>query len=125
MASDQRKIRFTRATVKALPVPSDRMVVFWDRDLTGLGLRVSPAGRRVYFLQARTKAGRAIKLTIGRADQITAEQAREAARKHIAALALGRDPAAELRASRQAERERRAAATVPELWEGHCQSKSA
>ena len=80
-------------------------------------MRISPAGRKTYFLQARTRSGRGVKITLGTADRITADQAREAAKKHLAALSLGRDSAAELQAERQAERERRKAATVAELWQ--------
>jgi integrase len=111
-----RRIRFTKTTVRALPIQSDRTLTYWDRDVVGLGLRISPAGSKVYFLQSRTRAGRAIKVTIGRADRITAEQARETARKHLAMLALGGDPAASLREARKAERDRREAPTIDRLW---------
>lgn len=112
-----RRIRLTKSTVRALPVPRDRMAVYWDCGVTGLGLRISPAGRKVYFLQARTKTGRAIKITLGNADKITAGQAKAAAGKHLAELQLGRDPAAELRAARKAELDRREAPSVERLWE--------
>jgi integrase len=114
-----RKIRITKSTVRALPIPIDGTAVYWDRDLVGFGVRVSTSGLKVFFVQARTKAGRGIKVTIGRADRITAEQAREAAQKHHAALALGRDPAAELKAARESEKARRAGATVAELWRAY------
>jgi integrase len=114
---EPRKLRFTKSTVRAVPAPRDRAVTYWDRDVTGLGLRISPTGRKTYFLQARTKVGRAVKLTLGNAAKITAEQAKAAAGKHLAAIELGRDPAAELRTARKAERERREAPTVDRLWE--------
>jgi integrase len=112
-----RKLKLTKSAVAALPVPAaDKPAVYWDSDTPGLGVRISPAGRRTYFLQGRTRAGRGVKITLGVADRITADQAREAAKKHLAALALGRDPAAELQAKRQAERDRRQAVTVLKLW---------
>ena len=111
------KIRLTKMTVAALPVPVGKLATWWDDTTPGLGVRVSPAGRKTYFLQSRTRAGKGIKLTLGTADRITPDQAREAAKKHLAALSLGGDPAAELKAKRQAERERRQAATVSELWQ--------
>ena len=55
-------------------------------------------------------------MTLGRANRVTAEQAREAARRHLAAVDLGRDPAQELKDRRQAERERKPAPTVAPLW---------
>jgi integrase len=117
-----RKIRITKATVRALPVPVDRTAVYWDRDLVGFGVRVAVTGLKVFFLQLRTRSGRGIKVTLGRADRITAEQAREAAGKHHAALALGRDPAAELKAARVSEKARRAGATVAELWRAYAET---
>jgi integrase len=47
---------------------------------------------------------------------VTAEQARDAARRHLAAVDLGRDPAQELKDNRQAERERRQAPDLSALW---------
>ena len=108
--------RLTKSSVAALPVPKEKNGIYWDADLGGFGLRISPHGTKTYFLQARTKNGRGIKVTLGRASRITAEQARDAARRHLAALDLGRDPAAELKAAREAERERRQAPTVTALW---------
>lgn len=123
MASEQRttsprRFKFTKTTIVALPVPQDgKPATWWDGSTVGLGVRISPAGRRTYFLQARTRAGRAVKITLGTADRITPDQAREAGKKHLAALALGRDPAAERQTERQAEHARRAAATLRDLWE--------
>ena len=118
-AKDERpnRRRLTKSSVAALPVPKLKNAIYWDADLGGFGLRISPHGTKTYFLQARTKNGRGIKVTLGRASRITAEQAREAARRHLAALDLGRDPAAELKAARQAERERRQAPTMAALWD--------
>jgi integrase len=120
--SGPRKIKISKRTVRALPIPVDRAAVYWDTELAGFGVRVAPTGSKVFFLQARTRAGRGIKVTIGRADRISPEQAREAAARHHAVLALGRDPAAELKASRQAERARRAGATVAELWRAYAET---
>jgi integrase len=116
-----RKIRITKSTVRTLPIPVDRAAVYWDTELNGFGVRISTSGLKVFFVQARTRSGRGIKVTIGRADRITAEQAREAAQKHHAALALGRDPSAELKSARELEKTRRAGATVAELWRAYAE----
>jgi integrase len=116
------KLRLTKSTVAALPIPRDKQKIVWDRDLVGFGLRISPHGLKTYFLQIRTKSGRGIKVTLGRANRITAEQAREAARTHLAAVDLGRDPAAERKAVRQAERERCKAPDLAGLWEAYTKS---
>ena len=120
-----RKLKLTKTSVAALPVPVGKPATYWDTepDCRGFGLRISPRGRRVYFLQARTKAGRGVKVTCGVADRVTPDQARAKAKKCLAQIELEGDPAAELRAKRQAERERKAkveaedrAATVDDLW---------
>jgi integrase len=67
-------------------------------------------------LQVRTKTGRGIKVTLGRAARITAEQARQKAREYLAAVDLGRDPAQELKDKRRAEKERRQAPDMAALW---------
>lgn len=122
----RRKLKFTKTSVAALPVPVGRPAIYWDTDdsAPGFGLRISPRGRRVFFLQARTKAGRGVKITCGVADRVTPDQARAKAKKCLAQIELEGDPAAELRAKRQAERERKAAKeaedrapTVDDLWQ--------
>jgi integrase len=110
------KLRLTKSSVRGLPIPNDKNAIYWDEELRGFGLRISPHGTKTYFLQARTKDGRGIKVTLGRAVRITSEQAREAAKKYLAQVDLGRDPAHEIKARRQAERERKLAPTMAALW---------
>jgi integrase len=117
------RLRLSKSAVRGLPVPVDRTAIHWDSELTGFGLRISPAGSKVFFLQSRTKTGRAIKLTLGRFPIVTPEMARDAAQKHLAAIALGRDPAAELKAARQAEKARRASATLDDLWKAYSEAR--
>ena len=121
-AERKNRLRLTKSTVRTLPIPKEKNAIYWDEDLGGFGLRISPHGTRTYFLQARTKNGRGIKVTLGRASRITAEQAREAARRHLAALDLGRDPAAELKAARRTEVERRQAPNLAGLWDAYAKS---
>jgi integrase len=116
------KHRLTKSSVAALEPPllapggnPTPPRVVWDRDLAGFGVRVMTSGVKTYFLQRRTKTGRPIKLTIGRADRVTADRARERARELAAAIDLGRDPATELRDRRHAERSRVKEPTVRHL----------
>jgi hypothetical protein len=83
-----KRVRFTKTTVRALPIPLEPLAVTWDTELAGFGVRVSQTGRKTFFVQARTKAGRAIKITIGTFPVVTPEQARDTAEKHLAAIAL-------------------------------------
>ena len=80
----------SRRTVEALPV-GDRETVFWDRELSGFGVRVYPSGSKVYLVQ--TRSGRkSRRITIGRHGLLTAEQARRKAAGVIAAIKAGEEP---------------------------------
>jgi integrase len=78
--------------------PAAARYTIWDDKLGGFGLRISPAGAKTYIARYRTAGGRAGQLrqvTLGRHGQLTADQARDAADKVIAAATLGADPAAD------------------------------
>jgi integrase len=107
--------RLIKSTVEALPIPETGHAVYWDRDLIGFGARVSDRGTRTYFVQKRLPDGRQVKTKVGRHGAITAEQARARAKRLLGAIDAGDDPAAERRAARQAEKERRGAPTVEAL----------
>ena len=80
----------------------------WCSEMPGFGVRVHPGGRRVYVVRYRTRTGRQRLLTLGRAVDLSADQARDMARQVFAAVAAGADPAED-------RRERRAAPTVTDL----------
>jgi hypothetical protein len=77
--------RITKRAVDAVN-PSDSDQFLWDSDLKGFGLKITPAGNKVYILQYR-KGGRGTptkRITIGRHGALTPEQARkEAARPSL------------------------------------------
>ena len=60
----------------------------------GLNIRVQPDGRKILFLQYRTKAGRQRKLTFG---EITLLEARKLALAAKAKIAQGLDPQEEIK----------------------------
>jgi integrase len=68
----------------------------WDRELHGFGLKVTPAGRKVYLVQYRLggRKGRTRRVTIGRHGEITPTFARAQAKRLLGEIAAGRDPAA-------------------------------
>ena len=79
-------------TVAALTVERD--TVFWDRNLTGFGVRVYPSGGKVYIAQARERTGEKLprRVTIGRHDVLNAEEARRRAALIIARIRAGEEP---------------------------------
>jgi integrase len=87
--------KITKRTVDAVkPNAADQFL--WDSDLKGFGLKVTPAGNKVYILQYR-KGGRRTptkRVTIGRHGALTPEQARKEAARLSGAIANGADPAA-------------------------------
>ena len=76
--------------VEKLKVEKD--TVFWDRELTGFGVRVYPSGTKVYLVQTRS-GGKSRRITIGRHGVLTAEQARRKAAQFIASIKTGEEPA--------------------------------
>ncbi|MEX2166522.1 MAG: site-specific integrase [Methyloceanibacter sp.] len=69
----------------------------WDRELPGYGLKVTPAGRKVYLVQYRLggRKGRTRRVTIGQHGTVTPTFARAEAKRLLGEIAAGRDPAAQ------------------------------
>ena len=78
----------SKRTVEALSVEKD--TVFWDRELTGFGVRVYPTGGRVYVAQSRGPEG-AKRVTVGRHGVISADQARRRAALILARIKAGEE----------------------------------
>ena len=70
----------------------------WDEKLTGFGKRIRD-GRETWIIQYRL-GHKQRRMTIGTCAKLTAAQAREAARKRLAQVELGQDPAGDKRQSR-------------------------
>ena len=65
-------------------------VILWDREIKGLGLRITPAGARSYVLNYR-KAGRSHRATLARAGELPLREVRERAGRELAAIRAGGD----------------------------------
>ena len=74
--------------VEKLSVRKD--TVYWDRDLTGFGVRVYPTGSKVYVAQARGPEGPK-RVTVGRHGVIHADEARKRAAHVIARVKAGEE----------------------------------
>ena len=95
--------KLTDALVKALPAPAKGYRITFDKDVPGLGVRVTAASARSWTLDYRTTAGRTRRMTLpGSAASWTVSQARDHARKLIRRIADGADPAGERKAERVA-----------------------
>lgn len=104
---DSMKAKLTVRGVEAIK-PGSADVIVWDSELAGFGCKVTPKGKRSYFLYYRTKEGQQRRPTIGVHGPMRPEAAREIARRWLADVAQGRDPS-------QARTQDRVAPTVREL----------
>src|SRR6478672_9291710 len=88
--------KLTKRFVDAIE-PSSRLVVYYDTEVTGFGLKVTPTGRKSWCVEYRAHGGgRGIsksRMVLGSISTLTPDQARSAAREILAAVALGEDPA--------------------------------
>ncbi|MEM9958122.1 MAG: Arm DNA-binding domain-containing protein, partial [Pseudomonadota bacterium] len=106
---EPRKIRLTKTAVEGLR-PAAKTYEVWDAKIPGFGVRVLPSGTKTYFLKYRSPRKRTSQTKkIGRHGQITAEEARRAARSLSGQIAQGGDPASDLAADR-------AAPDVDKMW---------
>jgi hypothetical protein len=72
--------------------PGDRDNFIWDSDVKGFGLKVTPAGRKIYLVQTRLN-GRLKRYTIGRhGSPWTPDMARNEALRLLAEVRQGKDP---------------------------------
>jgi hypothetical protein len=93
------RAKITKRSVDALRASDDgREAVLWDSELKGFGVRVQRGSVRSYILHYRIGVGRGAplrKLTIGKhGSPWTPETARTEAKKLLAMVAQGKDPAA-------------------------------
>ena len=84
----------------ALP-PGKTDHIEWDDDLPGFGLRLRAGGNRSWVAQYRTADGRTRRTSIAIVAKLSPADARQAARKILAKVALGHDPQGEKAAQRQ------------------------
>jgi len=98
-------MRFDARTIAQLRLPTGKSdAIIFDQDLAGFGLRLRQNGERVrkaWIVQYRPPDSRRTRrVTLGTVEKLTAVEAREAARKLLARVALGHDPQGEKEAKR-------------------------
>ena len=89
-------MKLTKRVVDAAQPVQGKKVFLWDDELPGFGVSLSWLGHRPatksYILQYRTRGRRSRRLTLGRYEVLTCEQARSDARRLLAQVAEGGDP---------------------------------
>lgn len=99
--------KLTKKIVEATS-PKDKDFILWDSEIKGFMCKVTPSGRKSYFLYYRTKEKRQRRPKIGDHGVLTAEQARSIAQQWLLQISQGKDPSME-------KQEPRAIPTVKEL----------
>ena len=92
---------FTNRWIDAIKLPETGQLDYFDERTTGLGLRLSSAGRKSWFVMYR-HAGRLRRYTIGTYPALGLADAREKAKALLHEAALGNDPATEKQVNRGA-----------------------
>lgn len=122
-------VNFTEARVRQLiaqPVPRGARVEYADEKVSALRLRVGAGGVGSWCVLKRIPGGPMRRLALGKAGELTVEEARKRAQRAVAALLEGRDLAAEKRARREAaasaaaEQAARERATLGALCMAYC-----
>jgi integrase len=113
--------KLTKRTIDTLPSPIAQDQIWWDEDLKGFGLKLTPAGRKVFLIQYRPAGDRRNprKYTIGEYGSVTPYQARVEAQRVLAERAAGRDPQAEKQTSKRRIQSEQVAELVAEFIARH------
>jgi len=86
-------VELSSAFVRQASCPSgQRKVDYFDSKQRGFLIEVRCSGRKTYYQRYCDERGRERQFKIGRADVLTAEQARRSARSILARAVLGEDP---------------------------------
>lgn len=108
--------KITKRWLDALATP-ERDTVYWDEQLRGFGVRVTPSGARSFIVQYRNAQGRSRRLTVGPYGRYTPSQAREVAQELLRNAAAARKGLATDPAERQLQE--RSAITFTDLCDGY------
>lgn len=94
------QLRLTKSKIELIAPPATGQVIYWDTQLKGFGLRVGPRSRA--FIAEDKVDGKTVRVTVGDADHLTPERARQVALSKLGDMAVGRNPNQE-RKSRRAK----------------------
>lgn len=97
-----RKIELGNASVRGLE-PGGKDYFVWDTKVLGFGVKVTPAGNRIFVYQYRNRFNKTKRATLGRFGKITAFEARKMAEVFRAEVSQGKDPVEEKKSNRNAK----------------------
>lgn len=81
--------RITRRAINALKPPAKGQAWLYDSELHGFLVLCQPSGRKTYLVRYKTPAGSWRKITLGTCAEMEPDDAREEARKVLAASRQG------------------------------------
>lgn len=76
-------------------LPQTKDLILWDSEINGFFCKITPAGRKSYFLYYRTHDRRQRRPKIGDHGIMTCEQARNIAQRWLLEVSQGKDPSGE------------------------------
>lgn len=88
--------KLTKLKVENYVALDGRQTFYWDMELRGFGVGITPGGTRTYVAQARVN-GKTVRVKIGVHGRWTCDEARRSARDTLIAMDKGVDPRAEER----------------------------
>ena len=96
------KAKLTKRLIDDLQ-PGLKDAFYWDTDITGLALKVTPKGKKTFLVQYRPGGRKSPtrKVFIGPYSTVTLHKARKEAKRILGLRADGRDPALEMQQARQ------------------------
>ena len=96
------RMKLTKHVIDGL-LAGDTDAFYWDTDITGLAVKVTPKGKKVFLVQYRPGGRKSPtrKVFIGPYGTVTLHKARKEATRILGLRAEGRDPALEKRRSRR------------------------
>ena len=119
MPTIPKSMRLTKRSVEQLPIPDGDCVCLGRRSARPRCSTAEVWSQDLDRAEAHTQAGRSIRLKLGRADELTAEQARDEAKRIVSRDRARRATRRPIGARRRlAERERRDAPTLAQLARG-------
>ena len=96
------KVKLTIRVLKGLKPDSEKQIDYHDQNLTGFGVRVSPAGKKTFCVFYRV--GRRLRrYSIGGYPTLSLADARDEAKRALREAAAGRDPALEKQKAKDTE----------------------